>query len=162
MPIKVDPNIKRAEKPVTFYAYTQGDSGLRLATRTSVVLYAERIKDTRTGLMTFDHMTQRKAKFQKGIYQTDIIEDIAFLRSYNKETPNAKIVITETAPQDQNVKIVTKEVTKEKVVIPLIAAKAMDATTLITLMKEKFQYNANGESVADLIKEGTDQGFFVE
>lgn len=160
--VKLDPNIKRAEKAVTFYAYTQGDNGLRLATRTSVVLYAERVKDTRTNLMTFDHMTQRKAKFQKGIYQTDVIEDIEYLRNYNKENPKSKILITETPPDAQNVKIVTKEVEKQVMVVPLIAAKAMDATTLITLMKEKFSYNAVWESVAELIKEGTDQGFFVE
>lgn len=45
---KADPKLKRAEKPSTFYSYTQGENGLQPAMKTSIVLYAESIQDKRS------------------------------------------------------------------------------------------------------------------
>lgn len=152
-------SLPKAEKAVTFYAYTQGADGQKLAPRTKIILFAKEIEDRRTGRMTFDPLSQRVAIFQKGVYQTDIIEDIETLRAYNKNNKHAKITISETLLSDNNVKIIERPT--EKTVMPLFHIKSMKADDIRTMMKEIWKYTPNGDNVAELLAEGEEQGFFV-
>jgi hypothetical protein len=152
-------NLPRVDQPVTFYAYTDTGSGERLAARTKIVLYAKEIIDPRTNSTSFDKLTQRVAKFEKGVYQTDIKADIETLRNYNKENPRAKIVISTELKADQaGTKIIEKSV--ERKIVPLSVVKDMSPAGIKTMMKDIWGHAAEGETVGELLQEGSDKGFF--
>lgn len=149
--------LERVESPVTFYAYTDGINGKRLASKTKIILFADQFQDYR-GHMVFNPATQRTAIFNGGIYQTDIKEDIDFLDNYNSNKKTSKITVSREFMPSDGQKVITK-VEKVKV-IPIEFAKTLQPDQLISLMKDTYSYTAQAKNVVELIEEGKKQGFF--